>query len=179
MDLETLSHIVRELSRKITDRGDERALNELVDLILDLKDNDRAIRIIAQLLHDEKTYVLSDTEILTSEERRLINVAALYHALYMLCRALSRRFEKTDIDSNRLIEALLDRNLTETTLILEECIRRILYGDLDERSKVLNMVNNVLNRLEVSEDDLRGYLMLSLVIETRKLIEKLLERSQT
>ncbi len=176
MDLETLSHIVRELSRKITDRGDERALDELIDLIFDLKSNERALRLVTQLLHDEKTYVLSDTEILTSEERRLINVAALYHALYMLCRAISSRGDVTEISSDKLIEALIDKNLTETTLILEEAIRKILYGDRDERNKVLKVINNVLNRMEIDEHDLRSYLMLSLVVETRKLIEKLLER---
>ncbi|NPB00388.1 MAG: hypothetical protein GXO10_03340 [Crenarchaeota archaeon] len=179
MDLETLSHIIRELSRKITDRRDERALEEMIDLILDLRDNERAIKLIAQLIHDEKTYVLSDTEILTGEERRLIDIAALYHALYMLCRALpSKDRRELDIEQ-RLIESLYDKNISDTTLILEESIRRVLHGNEDERQRTIRTIDNVLNKLEVEEKDLRTYLMISIVAETRKLIDKILERVHT
>ncbi|NPA22874.1 MAG: hypothetical protein GXO23_01060 [Crenarchaeota archaeon] len=178
MDLETLGGIVRELVRKITDRGDERALDELIDLILDLREHAREIRLIAQIIHDEKTYVLSDTEILRGEERRLIDVAATYHSLYTLCRAVTKKEDLgTDIDLEKILEACTDKNLSDLTLMLE----RSFYKILSERSResaerTIKIIDEAISKIN-AKGDLRSHLMRSLLAEARRLIEKLAERA--
>ncbi len=174
MDLETLSNIVRELVRRITDKRDERALEELVDLILDLRTRKRELNTIAQVLHDEKTYVLSDTEILRGEEDRLIEIAAMYHTLYTMCRALASEDVEKNIDLNKAIEALSDKNLSDITIMLERAFRKYVNNRDREAVEFINKLNEALTGIR--GDDLRTHLMRSIVIEARKLIERLSDR---
>ncbi len=144
--MEDLTLHFRELMHRLTDRNDEKALKDMITLIISSKGDKKKLKIIMQLLHDEKTFILSDTEILRQQEIQLLRKAALYHVLYELTRGLAES-SKCELDENRLREAVADVNLSELT----ECIKHVLMCSLQGKQDHIDVVKKVAEEIKLPE----------------------------
>ncbi len=157
MDLELLLSCIRDNLRKISENKDTNAIKNIIKTILEFRDKTIELKIISQLIHDEKTYVLSDTEILRTQEHRLIDVAALYHIIYELCRILIMEIEDRIVD---LDKAVSEKNLTDITHFIDNVLIFTLEGLEDKLSIAITNIKNV--ERKISNKDLRNNLMLSI-----------------
>jgi len=146
--IEDFSLAIRELLHRITEREDVTALSELVKLVLDLwrKGDQMRLGVLMQLLHDEKTYILSDTEILPGKELELMRKAALYHVVYELVRALRQNVECRIPNAEKLRESIADGNLSDLTTELVHGLRCI--AEKRHVDDVCNVVKSVLSGIQ-------------------------------
>ena len=170
MNLDMLLSYIRDILKKISENRDENAIKNLIKTILDLKDREKELKIISQLIHDEKTYVLSDTEILRGREYDLINIASIYHILYELCRIFIYKDKNYEVDID-YEKAILEKNLTDITYIIDRVLRMCIVGE--DVNKEFEKLNNIISKID--SKDLRNFMIISLIRNLENIVKLIKE----
>ncbi len=170
MNLDMLLSYIRDILKKISENRDENAIKNLIKTILDFRDREKELKIISQLIHDEKTYVLSDTEILRGREYDLINIASIYHILYELCRIFIYKDKNYEVDID-YEKAILEKNLTDITYIIDRVLRMCIVGE--DVNKEFEKLNNIISKID--SKDLRNFMIISLIRNLENIVKLIKE----
>ena len=178
MSVEDLSFTLRDLLHRISTRGDEKALRELLKIVLEiiLEKNDSKLTWLMQIIHDEKTYVLTDTEIMPEKTLELLEQAALYHAVYELIRSVRQGLECKILDVDQLRGKIEEGNLSDLTEEIARTLKCVIEGRQVE--EILSRVRRLAEEIKLPEKysrppDLRPHLCKYILSSTAKLIELL------
>ncbi len=144
--MEELTLLLRDLMHRLTDKNDEKALRDIIMLILSSREDKRKLKIIMQLLHDEKTFILSDTEILKQQETQLLRKAALYHVLYEIARGLAEASE-CRLSEDKLREAVTELNLSD----IAECVKHALACSIQGRQEQVDIIRRVADEMKLPD----------------------------
>ncbi len=183
MSFEDLSLALREILHKVSTAGDERAFQELLRIVLSIvseRDNAK-LTWLMQILHDEKTYVLTDTEIMPERTLELLNRATMYHVVYELIRSVKQRLECKVPDVESMKKSIEEGNLADLTENIAYALRCAI--DNENVDRVLEKFREALSQIRlpdryVKPPDLRAYLCKYMLENAAKLIEILLSMTE-
>ncbi len=162
--MEDVTFSLRELMHRLTDKGDENALREILAIILSSREDSRKLSIIMQLLHDEKTFILSDTEILKHKELDLLKKASLYHVLYEIARAFKEHVDcKFNVDDFK--NSIQELNLSDFT----EQIKALVKCALEKREDIINILEDIIKEVKLPDKKTPpalGYYLTKFILES-------------
>ncbi len=180
MGLEDLFLALRELLHRVSMRDDSDALRSLVRYVLSVlkESNEEKLSNLMQVIHDEKTYVLADTEIAPGRVLELLRKAALYHALHELIRSVKHDLKCEIPDPDVLRRLAMEGNMTDLTDRIARALRCVI--DNERVNDVLSRLRETSAMLETSQNverppDLKVSLCRYILEETAMLIDTVKE----